>query len=167
VLRPDNGNPMFTISDLKDVWVWANVYEANLDKIHMGDQVDVTTLSYPGRIFKGRVDKVMHVLDPNTKVMKVRVVIDNPDYALRPQMYATVTATSTLQDKAIYVPLKALVFDHSQYYVLVYHGAGKADITPVERMSTVGNRVYLKSGVNAGDQVITTDALQIYDQLNN
>jgi cobalt-zinc-cadmium efflux system membrane fusion protein len=167
VLRPDNGNPMFTISDLKDVWVWANVYEANLDKIHLGDHVDVTTLSYPGRVFKGTVDKVMHVLDPNTKVMKVRVVIDNPDYALRPQMYATVTSTSILQEKAIYVPLKALVFDHSQYYVLVYHGAGKADITPVERMSTVGDRVYLKSGVNVGDQVITKDALQIYDQLNN
>lgn len=166
-LRADNSNPMFTISDLKDVWVWGNVYEANLDKIRLGDRVDVTTLSYPGRIFSGRVDKIMHVLDPNSKVMKVRVVIDNPEYALRPQMFATVTATNTDHKQAIYVPLSALIFDHSQYYVLVYHGAGKADITPVQKLSTLGDKVYLTDGVKAGDKVIASSALQIYDQLNN
>jgi membrane fusion protein, heavy metal efflux system len=167
VLRPDNGNPMFTISDLRDVWVWGNVYEANLDKIHLGDNVDVTTLSYPGRTFKGRIDKIMHVLDPNSKVMKVRVVIENPDLALRPQMFATVTATNTEHKQAIYVPLSALIFDHSQYYVLVYHGAGKADITPVTKLSTLGDKVYLTDGVKVGDQLIASNALAIYDQLNN
>jgi membrane fusion protein, heavy metal efflux system len=166
-LRPDNGNAMFTISDLKDVWVWANVYEANLNMIHLGDNVDITTLSYPGRVFKGKVDKIMHVLDPNSKVTKVRVVIDNPDYALRPQMFATVTATNPGNQQALYVPLAALVFDHSQYYVLVYHGDGKADITPVQKINTVGSTVYLADGVKSGDRVITSDALQIYDQLNN
>ena len=75
---------MFVISDLKNVWVWANVYEANLDKIHMGDDLDITTLSYPDRVFKGKVDKIMHVLDPNSKVTKVRVVINNPQYYALP-----------------------------------------------------------------------------------
>jgi cobalt-zinc-cadmium efflux system membrane fusion protein len=167
VLRADNGNPMFTVSDLKDVWVWANVYEANLDKIHLGDNVDVTTLSYPGRVFKGRVDKIMHVLDPNSKVMKVRVVIDNPDYALRPQMFATVAATNTEHKQAIYVPLSALVFDHSQYYVVVYHGAGKSEIRPVTRLSTLGDKVYLTDGVKPGEQLIASNTLAIYDELNN
>ncbi|TDW99452.1 efflux RND transporter periplasmic adaptor subunit [Dinghuibacter silviterrae] len=167
VLRPDNGGVMFTISDLKDVWVWANVYEANLDKIHIGDPVDITTLSYPGRTFKGKVDKIMHVLDPNSKVMRVRVVIDNPDYALRPQMFATVTATNSAHQKAIFVPLSALVFDHSQYYVMTYQGSGKASITPVNKLSQLGDKVYLVDGVKAGDQIIASDALQIYDQLNN
>lgn len=166
-LRPDNGNAMFTICDLKDVWVWANVYEANLDKIHVGDPVDITTLSYPGKIFKGKVDKIMHVLDPNSKVMRVRVVIDNPDYALRPQMFATVTVTNSAHKQAIYVPLSALVFDHSQYYVLTYRGQGKADITPVEKLNTIGDKVYIAQGVKPGDPVIASDALQIYDQLNN
>lgn len=166
-IRTDNGNPMFVISDLKNVWVWANVYESNLDKIHMGDQVDVTTLSYPGKVFKGQVDKIMHVLDPNSKVTKVRVVIDNTDYALRPQMFASVTATNTQHKQAIYVPLSALIFDHSQYYVLVYKGGGKADITPVQKLSTLSNKVYLTEGVHIGDKVIASSALQIYDQLNN
>jgi cobalt-zinc-cadmium efflux system membrane fusion protein len=166
-IRPDNGNALFTISDLKDVWVWGNVYEANLDKIHLGDYVDVTTLSYPGKVFKGRVDKIMHVLDPTSKVMKVRVVIDNGDYALRPQMYATITATNTEHKQAIYVPLSALVFDNSRYFVVVYHGSGKADITPVDRMSTLGDKVYLTDGVKPGDAIIASNTLAIYDQLNN
>lgn len=166
-IRPDNGNPLFTISDLKDVWVWGNVYEANVDKIHIGDQVNVTTLSYPGRSFKGRVDKIMHVLDPSSKVMRVRVVIDNPDYALRPQMFASVMATNTDHKQALYVPLSALIFDHSQYYVLVYHGAGKADITPVQKIGSIGDKVYVSEGVREGDKLVASDALQIYDQLNN
>ena len=166
-IRTDNGNPMFVISDLKNVWVWANVYESNIDKIHLGDNIGVTTLSYPGRVFKGRVDKIMHVLDPNSKVTKVRVVIENSDYALRPQMFASVTISNTQHKQAIYIPQTALIFDHSQYYVLVYHGGGKADITPVQKLSSLGDKVYLSDGVTPGQQVVASSALQIYDQLNN
>jgi cobalt-zinc-cadmium efflux system membrane fusion protein len=138
-----------------------------VDKIHIRDQVNVTTLSYPGRSFKGRVDKIMHVLDPSSKVMRVRVVIENQDYALRPQMFASVMATSTDHRQALYVPLSALIFDHSQYYVLVYHGAGKADIAPVQKMGSIGDKVYVSEGVREGDRLVASDALQIYDQLNN
>ncbi|MBN9380093.1 MAG: efflux RND transporter periplasmic adaptor subunit [Chitinophagaceae bacterium] len=166
-IRTDNTNPMFIISDLKNVWIWANVYESNLDKIHMGDNVDVTTLSYPGKVFKGKVDKIMHVLDPNSKVTKVRVVIDNPDYELRPQMFAGVTVSNTRHQQMLCVSLNALIFDHSEYYVLIYRGKGKADITPVQKLSTFNDKVYLMGGVQAGDRVITSNALQIYDQLNN
>jgi membrane fusion protein, heavy metal efflux system len=166
-IRPDNTNPLFTISDLKTVWVWANVYEANLDRIHMGDNLDVTTLSYPGRVFRGKVDKIMHVLDPNSKVTKVRVVIDNPDYALRPQMFASVTVTNTDHKQALYVPLSALMFDHSQYYVLTYQGNGNASITPIEKLGVYGDKVYIQEGIKIGDRVIASDVVQIYDQLNN
>jgi membrane fusion protein, heavy metal efflux system len=170
-IRTDNGNPLFVISDLKNVWVWANVYESNLDKIHFGDYVDVTTLSYPGRVFKGRVDKIMHVLDANSRVTKVRVVIDNPDYALRPLMFASVNISNTQHQLALYVPKSALVFETSRYYVLVYHGNGKADITPVDPLNTLANavdgKIYIRQGVTQGQTVITKDAMQIYDQLNN
>ena len=166
-IRTDNGANLFTISDLKNVWVWANVYESNMDKIHIGDEVDITTLSYPGRVFKGKVDKIMHVLDSSSKVMKVRIVIDNPDYALRPQMFASVVVTNTQHKQAIYVPSSAIVFDHSQYYVVVYHGGGKANITPIEKLGVLGDKTYVADGVNAGDQVIASQTIQIYDQLNN
>ena len=166
-IRTDNGSALFTVSDLKNVWVWANVYESNLEKVRIGDHVDVSTLSYPNRVFKGTIDKIMHVLDPSSKVTKVRIVIDNSDYALRPQMFASVTVTNTQHEQALYIPSSALIFDHSQYYVLVYGGKGKASIAQVQKINSLGDKVYLKQGVRAGDQVIVTRALQIYDQLNN
>lgn len=100
-IRTDNGSDLFTISDLKNVWVWANVYESNISAVHIGSNVDVTTISYPGKIFSGKIDKVMNVLDPTNKVMKVRVSLDNADYALKPQMFASVTVTNTEDKKSI------------------------------------------------------------------
>lgn len=166
-IRTDNSNPLFTISDLDNVWVWANVYESNINKVNLNDNVDVTTLSYPDQVFSGKIDKILHVLDPTSKVTKVRVVINNKDFALRPQMFASVTVTNTKHEQAIYVPLNALVFDHSQYYVVVYNGKNKASITPVKKLSSLGNIVYLKEGVQAGAKIIASRTLEIYDQLNN
>ncbi|MFX8266578.1 efflux RND transporter periplasmic adaptor subunit, partial [Acinetobacter baumannii] len=59
-IRSDNGTNLFTISDLKKVWIQANVYEANISKIHVGETVSVTTVSYPDRIFKGTIDKIVN-----------------------------------------------------------------------------------------------------------
>ncbi len=166
-IRTDNSNPLFTISDLNNVWVWANVYESNLNKVHLGDSVGITTLSYSDQVFTGKIDKILHVLDPTSKVTKVRIVINNKDYALRPQMFASVTVTNTQHDQAMYVPLSSLVFDNSQYYVLVYHGHNKASITPVQKLSALGNKIYIKDGVQVGDKLIASKTLEIYDQLNN
>lgn len=166
-IRTDNGNNLFTISDLKDVWIYANVYESNISKIHLGDPVDVTTISYPNRIFKGKVDKMMNVLDPANKVMKVKVVLPNNDYALKPQMFASILITNKENKQAICVSSKALVFDNSRYYVLKYQGNGVAVITPVEVINTIGDKTYIASGIEVGDRIIASQAILIYDTLNN
>jgi cobalt-zinc-cadmium efflux system membrane fusion protein len=166
-IRTDNGTNLFTISDLKEVWVQANVYESNIGKIHLGDKVDVTTVSYPGRVFKGTIDKILNVLDPTSKVMKVRVVLANPDYALKPQMFATVTVTNPENKEAICVSSKTIIFDNSRYFVLKYNGNGDAVITPVEVINTLGDKTYLAGGVNVGDKLIASQAVLIYGALNN
>ncbi|MFX5884882.1 efflux RND transporter periplasmic adaptor subunit, partial [Acinetobacter baumannii] len=66
-IRTDNSAAIFTISDLKNVWVQANVYEGNINLVHLGDEVDVKTISYPDKVFKGKIDKMLNVLDPNSK----------------------------------------------------------------------------------------------------
>lgn len=166
-IRADNGTNMFTISDLKNVWIQANVYEANISKIHLGEPVTVTTVSYPDKVFHGTVDKMVNVLDPSSKVMKVRVVLPNADYVLKPQMYASITVTQKVNELALSVPTSAVIFDHSQYYVLLYRGKGTADITPVEVLSKNNNSYYLTKGVNEGDHLIVSNTFQMYDQLNN
>jgi len=165
-VRADNGTILFTISDLNDVWVQANVYEANVGKVHIGDNAEVRILSVD-RAFNGKVDKILNVLDPTSKVIKVRVVLQNPGYILKPQMYASVLISNPEGKEALCIPSKALVFDRSRYYVLVYKGNGKADITSVEVLNTLGDKTYLSSGVHEGDRIIATIALQIYSELNN
>ncbi|HSZ85433.1 MAG TPA: efflux RND transporter periplasmic adaptor subunit [Puia sp.] len=166
-IRTDNSNSLFTISDLKNVWVWANVYESNINAIRMGDNVTVTTLSYPDKIFKGKVDKIMNVLDPTNKVMKVRVALDNSGYLLKPQMFASVTVTNPENKQALCISSKSLIFDRSQYFVLVYKSKDDVRITPVQVLSSIGDKTYISSGVQESDKVISTQAILIYDALNS
>lgn len=166
-IRSDNATDLFTISDLKNVWVWANVYESDIDKVHMGDAVDITTLSYPGKVFKGAVDKIMNVLDPTNKVMKIRVVLPNEDYALKPQMFASVTVTSKVNSNAICIASSAVIFDNSQNYVLLYNNDSDVQIKPIQIINAIGDRTYISSGVEPGDRLIASQALLIYGALNN
>ena len=166
-LRTDNGNALFTISDLKDVWVQANVYEASINKVHEGDEVDVTTLTDPDRIYKGKIGKLMNTLDPANRVMKMRVELPNPDYTLKPQMFASVTVNNDLNKQAISIPNSALIFDHSQYYVLIYNGPKDVQIRSVEVLSTNGNKAFIKSGIVPGDRVVASQTILIYAALNS
>ncbi|MDP4240245.1 MAG: efflux RND transporter periplasmic adaptor subunit [Bacteroidota bacterium] len=166
-IRTDNSTNLFTISDLKNVWIIANVYESNISMVHLNDVVDVTTLSYPGKVFKGKVDKMMNVLDPTNKVMKVRIVLPNPGYVLKPEMFANVKVTNEENHNALCVSSSAVIFDHSQNYILVYHSKADIKIIPVEVINTVGDRTYISGNIHTGDKVIASQAILIYDTLNN
>ena len=166
-IRTDNSTGLFTISDLKNVWIEANVYEANIGKVHEGDEVDVTTIAYPDKVFKGKINKLMNVLDPTSKVMKMRVVLDNPGYVLKPQMFATVTVNNTESQLATSVASSALIFDHSQYYVIILTGKKDVQIRQVDIISINGKTAYIKSGLKPGDHVLSSNALLIYGSLNS
>lgn len=166
-IRSDNGNDLFTVSGLENVWVWANVYESNIPKVHLGDNVDVTTLSYPGKIFKGKVDQILNVLDPTNKVMKIRVVLPNPGYLLKPQMFASVTVINKTDQQALCIPSSALTFNNSQYFVLVYKNNSDIRITPVQVIGTNNDKTYITGGIKEGDLIIGSDVVLIYEALNS
>lgn len=166
-IRADNGTNIFTISDLQNVWVIANVYESNIQLVHQGDMVSVSTLAYPDLKFSGKVDKIMNVLDPSNKVMKVRITLPNKDYLLKPEMFANVTVTNKENKKALSVPSSAIVFDNSQYYVLKYNSRKDIVITPVIVSNVMGDKTFIKTGINEGDKVIASQTILIYDALNN
>ncbi len=167
MIRSDNATGLFTISDLKNVWVMANVYESNISYVKMGDSVNITTLSYPGKVFRGRIDRIMNVLDPSNKVMKLRIVLANPGYLLKPEMFASVVVNTTENKKMISIPSRALIFDHSQYYVLVYKSPSDITIRPVQVLNTVGERSFISEGLSEGEHLIGTQALLIYQELNS
>lgn len=166
-IRPDNNNDLFTISNLKDVWVIANVYESNITNVHTGDSVEVTTLSYPGRIFYGKIDKVLNVLDPTNKVMKIRVILPNPGYLLKPEMFASVTVIHKENYESLCVPEQALIFDESRYFLLVFKNRKDIRKIPVKVVNAHAGKSYIQGNVHAGDKIIVTNAVLIYNQLNN
>jgi len=166
-IRTDNGTGLFTISDLKNVWVQANVYEENISKVHEGDIAEVTTISYPDKVFKGKVDKLMNVLDPTSKVLKMRVVLDNPGFILKPQMFAIVSINNNQHQQATAISASDLVFDHSQYYVITVNGKKDVQIRPVVVIAINGKTAYIKNGVNPGERLIGSQALLIYGSLNS
>jgi cobalt-zinc-cadmium efflux system membrane fusion protein len=166
-IRSDNATSLFTISDLKNVWVWANVYESNIDQVHLNDSVQVTTLSYPGQVFHGKIDKIVNVLDPVNKVMKVRVVLPNSKFMLKPEMFASVMLTNkTTHTSALCVPSEALIFDRSQHFVLVYKSQSDVQIVPVEVLSEYGNSSFITGDVQPGDKIISSNTVLIYQSLN-
>jgi cobalt-zinc-cadmium efflux system membrane fusion protein len=167
MIRSDNSTALFTISDLKNVWVMANVYESNISNVKMGDSVNITTLSYPGKIFRGRIDRVMNILDPANKVMKLRIVLANPGYLLKPEMFASVVVNTTENKNMVSIRSRALIFDHSQYYVLVYKSPSNITIRPVQVQSTVGDHTFISEGLTEGERLIGTEALLIYQELNS
>ncbi len=166
-IRNDNSSSLFTISDLKNVWVIANVYESNITQVRVGDDAEVTTLSYPGRVFKGKVDEILNVLDPTNKVMKIRIVMPNEDYALKPEMFASVNVINQKNSDALCIPSSALIFDQSQYFVLVYKSASDVRIAPVQIISTNADKSYITGDVKEGDRVIASNAILIYEAMND
>ena len=166
-IRNDNSSNLFTVSDLKNIWVIANVYESNISQVHLGDDAEVTTLSYPGRVFKGKVDQILNVLDPTNKVMKIRVVLPNEDYALKPEMFASVNVINQKNSDALCIPSSALIFDQSQYFILVYKSPSDVRITPVQIISTNADKTYISGNVHEGDRVIASNAILIYQSMNN
>ena len=82
-LRPDANDYLFTISDLKELWATANVYETDIEKIKTGSVTQVTTLSYPDKIFIGNIERISDILDPETKVINVKIRLENPEYKLK------------------------------------------------------------------------------------
>lgn len=166
-IRTDNSNPLYTVADLSTVWVLANVYEANISKVHEGDEAVISTITYPNQVFRGRVAKLMNTLDPSNRVMKMRIVIPNPGYLLKPQMFATINVNNRLPGEALAVPAAALVFDNSQYYVVVYKSANEVSLRQVDLISMNGNTAYIRSGLQAGERVIGSNTILIYSALNN
>ena len=84
-----NDEAAFEIADLSDVWVVADVYESDIEKVRMGASAYVTTMAYPGQTFSGKIDKIYNVLDNESKTMKVRVKLHNVGTMLKPGMFAS------------------------------------------------------------------------------
>ncbi len=164
-IRPDMGDNLFTISDLKNVWVNANVYEADISKIKEGYSVRVLPLSYPEKSFAGKVDKISQVLDPQSKAMKVRINLENKDMLLKPDMFAKVIVSNEEGEKVTCIPTSSLIPQEGKHYVVVYKNDSDLKVSQVSLIRTVGDKTYVNDGVNIGERVVTRNQILIFNQL--
>ncbi len=160
-------NELFTVGAIDKVWLLADLYESQLGRVHPGDAVDITTVSYPDA-FHGKVDYVSDVLDPSTRTARLRASIDNPDRKLKPEMF--VTATVRLgQRQAIAVPRTAVLKLSDQYVVFVQVGRTDAGllrfaVRPVKTGDDEGGYVEILQGLNPGEQLVTEGAILLSSQ---
>ncbi len=150
------GTELYLIADLSTVWVYVGIYEYELPWIAEGDQVEMTLASVPGRTFRGELDYIFPYAEAKTRTTKVRMIFDNPDGVLRPDMLVEVSIHAAEQQAQIVVPAEAVVRsgDYNQIFVMTSEGS----LEP--RKITLGiesrGEVSVQSGITAGERVVVS-----------
>lgn len=144
---------LFKIIDISRVWIDANVFEKDLERVKFGQDVKVAVPAFPGSSFSGKVILVSSVVDPETRSVKVRTEVPNPDGRLKPDMFANVEIITDLHRTAISIPQSALLNDGGKSVVFVSKGSGYQ-----KRVVTAGiqgnDRVEIIDGLIGGDKVV-------------
>lgn len=166
-LRGDNDQNLFTIADLSSVAAMVNIYESDIPNVNQGDEVRVVMLSYPDREFKGTVERIYNVLDKESKVMNARVNINNPDLLLKPGMLAAVSISSKSGVNLPMVNSRGIVFDNDKSYVLILNAANKVEVREIEISRKTVDKAYISKGLTAGDRIIASKQVFLYESLQN
>jgi RND family efflux transporter MFP subunit len=146
---------LYTVADLSDVWVLAQVFQSDAGKIKPGDPAEITVDAYPGRVFNGRVDYLLPQLDVNTRTLPVRLVFANPGLKLRPGMYVNVRAKLPM-GRQLVVPASAAFHSGTKNLVFVSRSAGNIEPREVELGPQVGDELVVTKGVKAQEQIVTS-----------
>lgn len=165
-VSPDS-EPLFSIADLNTVWITVNVYASNLKFVKEGMKVKITTLSYPGEVFTGKINTLSQVFDPEEKVLKARIVMPNNDLKFKPEMSVVVKLEDTTLNKLVSIPSDALIFDADKYYVVVEESPDNFKVKEVTLQGHNKNVSYVVSGLKEGEDVVTKNQLLIFSSFKD
>jgi membrane fusion protein, heavy metal efflux system len=153
----------FQIGNLSKVWMLANVREENAPNVHLGDPVEVTVLSYPGRVFAGKITRVSPTIDPVLHRLPVWAEVANPDGVLKPEMFARfriINAPSNGLSPAVLD--KAVVYEGDSAHVWLANDTDKTlAIRPIKVGRVTDGVVQVLDGLKPGDKVVTSGAVFI------
>jgi membrane fusion protein, heavy metal efflux system len=169
--RADPTDVLFMLADLRSVWVSAKVSESDVAKLPKlkHDAFRLTAKGYPNREFSARLLSVGAMVDPQTRTVSVLAQAENPDDLLKLGMFVQITLDNSSSEQLLTVPAKAIVEIETEKYVFVPAGKHgdheKFVLRPVEVGRESGDRVEIKSGLSAGDQVVTSGAFLLKSEL--
>jgi cobalt-zinc-cadmium efflux system membrane fusion protein len=147
-------NP-FTISDLSYVWIICDIYENDLDAVHIGEYADIRLNAYPDKVLKGRIDNVLPVLDPTIRTAKVRLEVPNPGL-MRVGMFVTATFYGKQAETRAAVPATAILHLHDREWVYTPVSAGHFKRLEVVTGNMLPGKLQeVVSGIKPGDRVVS------------
>ncbi len=154
------GDQLFSLATLQRVWITADIYEDDLARVRVGQNLEAVTASYPGEVFKGTIERISPALDPTTRTLQLRCQVNNPGSLLKPQMLARVRI-ATRPRLALVIPQAALVFDDNAYYAFIVTGLNNLERRRVE-VADWNEHGYARvvSGIQPGDRFLTTQSLR-------
>jgi cobalt-zinc-cadmium efflux system membrane fusion protein len=161
---------LFTIGQLDRVWVIASAYEMDLARLRIGAPAVVRVVAYPGREFQGAVDWISGVLDPATRTIRVRCIVDNLDRALRPEMFATV-AVQVPVVSTLAIPREAALRVGDNVVVFIERGRApdgrmRFESWPVRvDEGSGGPWIPMHEGLHQGDRIVVSGGIQLLGML--
>jgi cobalt-zinc-cadmium efflux system membrane fusion protein len=160
----DAGSKLMTIANDSEVFATANIYEKDLDKVKIGQPVNVKVASVPAQIFTGRIKRIGSVVEGETQVIPVQAEINNANGQLKPGMFAELEViTDKTSTSVLAIPSSAVVDANGKKIIYVKNGNAFQSVEP-EFGQTSGNLIEVTSGLFEGDAVVTQRATQLYAQ---
>jgi len=154
---------LFKIIDLSRVWIDADVFEKDLPRVRPGQEVKLKVTAFPESTFSGKVILINSVVDPETRTVKVRTEVANPDGRLKPDMFANVQIVTEMNRAAISIPQSAVLNDEGKTVVFVAEGDGYKK-RQVQAGIQNNGRVEVVDGLTAGDKVVVKGNYLLLEQ---
>mgnify|MGYP000203417549 CR=1 FL=1 len=150
------GSTLMRINGLDPVWADAEVPEQQVNQVSSGDPVIATTPAFPGKEFTGRVQRLLPQVDPITRTVKARMILDNPDGELLPGMFVDMVLAGKQIEQALMVPTEALIRTGKRTLVMVAMDNGS--FRPVEVITGIeaNGKTQIKQGLKEGERVVTS-----------
>ena len=161
-----SGDIIFRIADHTVIWVMADVAESDIDALKSGQQVSVTTRAHPGRVFNGKLSAIYPHLMKETRTVRVRIELPNPDLALLPDMYADVEIATGTGEEAVAVPSSAVIDSGSRQVVFIELGEGRFEPRDVKLGRNGDGFVEILSGLTVGERVVVNGTFLIDAESN-
>jgi Cu(I)/Ag(I) efflux system membrane fusion protein/cobalt-zinc-cadmium efflux system membrane fusion protein len=152
-VQPDT--KLYTIADLSTVWVYANVFQTDVGRLKPGDSAQVTVDSYPGRIFQGRIDQILPVVDPTTRTVRVRLILGNPGALLKPGMYVTANIAIPL-GRQLVIPASGVLQGGTRQIAFIDRGGGSLEPREIETGQQFDDSVVVLKGLKAGEKIVSS-----------
>jgi Cu(I)/Ag(I) efflux system membrane fusion protein len=146
---------LYLISDLSTIWVNADVYEYEVPFVKVGQTADMQLSYYAGKTFTGKITYIYPTVDPVSRTVKVRIEFPNPNFDLKPQMFANVQLKIDY-GKQIVVPQEAVMDSGDKQYVFVVHDGGVFEPRIIRMGAKLEGNVVVLSGLNAGETIVTS-----------